>query len=475
MDGNYNKSPSPQLSNCDYCNKESAVLYCKADSAKLCFFCDQYVHSANALSVKHVRSQICDSCRSEAVSVRCSTDGLALCTDCDWDCHGRGSAVSDLHHRRVAVEGFSGCPSAVELASVLDIDLKPSNSSDYSIAYKSTVSNFRGLTVMTSEAGAEGDREDSGFDSVLSFDVSEVRNSCCGRYKSVMRKQLEQLAWRETVKEEREGVEMEAGSLNRCGEEGNSGSVEFDNGYDEELLHQQTRLTSLLMLPSQMDSEENGCMEDVRSTGKSDSIYQTPQVWNFHSERSRDCEEIAQAEKGYDSENSEHMIKNYGDFIRETSLATTEVMEDMYEMNCPTIYEGMPSQHNCSKNQVISSSRATKPESNTADCNSVPMLEYRSYDPNTYNSISNIQFTEHPFLSSNSQATTSNYDMELMAQNRGNAMMRYKEKKKTRRHDSQPFDKHIRYESRKARADTRNRVKGRFVKASEVPDVGIRG
>lgn len=32
------------------------------------------------------------------------------------------------------------------------------------------------------------------------------------------------------------------------------------------------------------------------------------------------------------------------------------------------------------------------------------------------------------------------------------------------------YDKHIRYESRKARADTRKRVKGRFVKASEVAD-----
>lgn len=31
------------------------------------------------------------------------------------------------------------------------------------------------------------------------------------------------------------------------------------------------------------------------------------------------------------------------------------------------------------------------------------------------------------------------------------------------------YDKHIRYESRKARADTRKRVKGRFVKASEAP------
>lgn len=33
------------------------------------------------------------------------------------------------------------------------------------------------------------------------------------------------------------------------------------------------------------------------------------------------------------------------------------------------------------------------------------------------------------------------------------------------------FDKHIRYESRKARADTRKRVRGRFVKATDTSDI----
>lgn len=48
---------------------------------------------------------------------------------------------------------------------------------------------------------------------------------------------------------------------------------------------------------------------------------------------------------------------------------------------------------------------------------------------------------------------------------RGSALTRYKEKKKRRK-----FDKKIRYASRKARADVRKRVKGRFVKAGEAYD-----
>lgn len=49
--------------------------------------------------------------------------------------------------------------------------------------------------------------------------------------------------------------------------------------------------------------------------------------------------------------------------------------------------------------------------------------------------------------------------------NRTNAVLRYKEKKKARK-----FDKKVRYASRKARADVRKRVKGRFVKAGEAYD-----
>ncbi|KAA8519242.1 hypothetical protein F0562_013498 [Nyssa sinensis] len=48
---------------------------------------------------------------------------------------------------------------------------------------------------------------------------------------------------------------------------------------------------------------------------------------------------------------------------------------------------------------------------------------------------------------------------------REGAVLRYKEKKKTRK-----FDKRIRYILRKARADVRKRVKGRFVKAGNAYD-----
>ncbi|KAL3615333.1 Zinc finger protein [Castilleja foliolosa] len=48
---------------------------------------------------------------------------------------------------------------------------------------------------------------------------------------------------------------------------------------------------------------------------------------------------------------------------------------------------------------------------------------------------------------------------------RSDAVMRYKEKKKARK-----FEKKVRYESRKTRADVRKRVKGRFIKAGDAYD-----
>ncbi|KAI8009365.1 U-box domain-containing protein 51 [Camellia lanceoleosa] len=71
----------------------------------------------------------------------------------------------------------------------------------------------------------------------------------------------------------------------------------------------------------------------------------------------------------------------------------------------------------------------------TAESNSIPMPESRLSDPKTYTSISNIQFKEQLLLSRAVKATTAKVDMEMMAQNRGNGKMSYKEKKKNRTYD----------------------------------------
>lgn len=108
---------------CEYCGEATAVLFCRADSARLCVACDRHVHAANALSRKHVRSPICDNCGAMPANARYAADGLALCSDCDWDSHGGGDGGDGSQHARVSIEGFSGCPTAMELAASWGFDL----------------------------------------------------------------------------------------------------------------------------------------------------------------------------------------------------------------------------------------------------------------------------------------------------------------------------------------------------------------
>ncbi|CAL5327608.1 unnamed protein product [Camellia sinensis] len=80
------------------------------------------VHSTNALSRKHLGSQIHDNCGSEPVSVRCATDNLFLCNGCNWDVHGSCSVYAS--HDRNPVEGLLGSLSALELTSAWGVNLE---------------------------------------------------------------------------------------------------------------------------------------------------------------------------------------------------------------------------------------------------------------------------------------------------------------------------------------------------------------
>lgn len=111
--------PQTQSRLCDYCNDTTALLYCRADSAKLCLSCDREVHSTNQLFSKHTRSKLCDSCDNSPASIFCETEHSVLCQNCDWENHRL--CLSSVHNRR-PIEGFSGCPSVSELVTSLGFE-----------------------------------------------------------------------------------------------------------------------------------------------------------------------------------------------------------------------------------------------------------------------------------------------------------------------------------------------------------------
>ncbi|WJX49876.1 hypothetical protein P8452_36257 [Trifolium repens] len=56
------KSSSSSIS-CELCGLK-ASLYCHSDNAYLCRKCDNLVHKANFLALRHVRCFLCDTCQN---------------------------------------------------------------------------------------------------------------------------------------------------------------------------------------------------------------------------------------------------------------------------------------------------------------------------------------------------------------------------------------------------------------------------
>ncbi|XVF44303.1 hypothetical protein PTKIN_Ptkin02bG0109700 [Pterospermum kingtungense] len=445
-------SPKPESREtvpCDFCNDQIAVLYCRADSAKLCLFCDQHVHSANLLSRKHLRSQICDNCSSEPVSIRCATDNLVLCQECDWDAHG--SCSVSAAHDRTPVEGFSGCPSALELASVWGFDLEEKKPSDQSWNRCYQELMMPAVESCVYKTSLQEMMVPLPYESFSNGEMLRIQNHGDGKSKQVIYKQLVELMKRDFMGGDGGGG---GGGGGGSGGENLVPNVEANNSLlcRQELMQQtETPFTSLLMMQMQ-ESDRIVDGGDVMWNGNPNG--QT-QIWDFKLGRLRGEEEV-----GYGASDGDFTVKNFSELVKETSLTNP----DMCHFNYPPSQHDMASINN-SGNPAASQGPATSESNNLQIARQSSGSAFGQ--PNGPGS-NDVHFMEQSFLARSGQTRPegpSKADLELLAQNRGNAMQRYKEKKKTRR-----YDKHVRYESRKARADTRKRVKGRFVKATEAPD-----
>nr|XP_010907078.1 zinc finger protein CONSTANS-LIKE 14 [Elaeis guineensis] len=457
---------------CDYCGETAAVLYCRADDARLCLLCDRQVHSANALARKHVRSLACDNCGAQPAAACCAADGLALCPDCDCDCDAHGGATA---HPRTSLEGFSGCPPALDLAASWGVDLAGKEAaSPLHSAPDKLFSDWPSL------------------DSILAGDpVSRELYVPCApeipagpkRQKIPVRKQALFQQLTELVKVDSAAALLPPDLSPRTPCRTVTGGSEDDRGSSQPMLY-----TSLLMLPPSGCAELKGndrLVEDEDLLWDRGPTDHSAQIWDFNLRRSRDRIESSSLEIRYDTSSGGFIIKSYSDLLKENSFATTKILKDIYNANCPSANEDILSSNIChipSQNlSTVNTTSKWKSNSNNSTVNgptapgnyastTVTPLCSSSQDPGPGGDARQIIFGKQPLLRNETVKETKMVDSELLAQNRGNAMLRYKEKRKTRR-----YDKHIRYESRKLRADTRKRVKGRFVKSTEAGDLGNDG
>ncbi|XP_027151152.1 zinc finger protein CONSTANS-LIKE 15-like isoform X2 [Coffea eugenioides] len=364
---------------CDFCNEQTAILYCRADSAKLCLLCDHHVHSANALSRKHLRSQICDNCASEPVSVRCATDNLVLCQDCDWDAHAT-SAVSAAHDR-IPLDPFSGCPSALELASAWGLELqdkKPSQppnwfdvapaaptaggflDSSWTLPKEVSVSP----SVLLQDLMVPTDNNNPSSAVIFSNcgpDLMKKHTSpSCGKQRLVIMKQLMGLLERDMA-DGGGGEELGPGTPNASGggccgvwqgnEEvrglgnGGDGVVGIVNQQFQPQQHQRQQeqqnapFMSLLMMQTPAIPKERD-RTVARNMWTTTACEPSTQIWDFNLGQLRGNDESNTLEVGYSANEVGFMMKSYSELLKEPSSATTRGLE-LSGLNCSIVNEDM--------------------------------------------------------------------------------------------------------------------------------------
>ncbi|XP_047091856.1 zinc finger protein CONSTANS-LIKE 14-like [Lolium rigidum] len=459
---------------CDYCGDAAAALHCRADAARLCVACDRHVHAANALSRKHVRAPLCAGCAARPAAARVAAGGADpafLCADCDGGCEAAA---------RVPVEGFSGCPAAHELAASWGLDLLLPGG-----AVAAAGCGFG--------TGHVHDDEDAFFFSNLDYSMlvdPEMRDLYvpCNPPEAVaatggaggrplkgeaLCQQLAEMARRETdASPQPQGYSDLSPRTPRRSSAGRLPDKQPLPPAPEA----PSPYTSLLMMPPANCAELIGKDDDEPLQWEFTAPSPVPptQIWDFNLGRSRNHNENSALEIGFGSNSGGFMIKSYNDMLKEISSGTTKDLEDIYDSGYCAAAEDIMSTNICqlpSKNTSTASNKRLKVSSCTSTNDGpttsgshVPTsgpLVSSSHDKGAAPSRE-ISFGDQTIVPIGAERPATRMDSETLALNRDSAMQRYKEKRKNRR-----YEKHIRYESRKLRADTRKRVKGRFVKSNE--------
>ncbi|XAR68082.1 hypothetical protein NMG60_11003084 [Bertholletia excelsa] len=416
-------------------------LVLKSDSARLCLRCDSCVHSANCLSQRHPRWLICDKCSAQPAIVRCVDEKISLCQNCDWN----GNCCLGPGHVRQTLSFYSGCPSQAEFsriwANVLDVDPScggldpgwepPSSATPLIDDMVNCLSNC----LETQNTGNEASvglvtnklNELQPYDKFESWvGSSSVIPQVPNCFPSYGKDQALQFSERSNLPKgcsTFKDIELNDGE-DLC--EGlNVDDVALDLESCNEIFGSS---------PGQSRYNFEGGGTDCQVIEKNASVTES----NGHVEKAFETSPSRQQEcLAFQSSCIAGSANNIMQFMGGTANSCM-LMNSSCNRN---INLGFPSgQMHSSISLSLSNITGESSAADYQDCGISPV-----------------------FLTGESP-WESNLEVSC-PQARDRAKMRYNEKKKTRM-----FGKQIRYASRKARADTRKRVKGRFVKAGEAYD-----
>lgn len=385
-------------------------MYCRSDAACLCLSCDRNVHSANALSKRHSRTLICERCNSQPAFVRCVEEKISLCQNCDW--LGHSGSTSSMHKRQ-AVKCYSGCPSAAELSSiwlfVLDIPAISESTCEQELGLMSINENSKSV-------GIPPENQDvSGSDQVT--DLPALEKSLVGTSS------MPESSSEPRILDQPAGPGNECLPKLYCPATKCPALCEDDNLYDD---FNMDEMDLNLENYEELFGVALGHSEELFENGGIDSLFGSKEL----SAGDSNCQDAIAAEGS-----SVGLVH-----VRQPACSNAASADSILSTKTEPIlcFTGRQAQSKLSFSGITKESSA----GDYQDCGASSML----------------LTGEPPWLNpcpENSQQSA----------NRSYAVMRYKEKKKTRK-----FDKKVRYASRKARADVRRREKGRFVKAGETYD-----
>ncbi|XP_062220162.1 zinc finger protein CONSTANS-LIKE 9-like isoform X1 [Phragmites australis] len=393
---------------CDFCGKQRSMVYCRSDAASLCLSCDRNVHSANALSRRHTRTLLCDRCGSQPAAVRCLEDNASLCQNCDWNGHDAASGATG--HKRQAINCYSGCPSSAELSRIWSFVMD--------------------IPTVAAELNCE-----DGI-SMMIIDDSAVSNRCGAPNDN----RLLEIASTTLMSEPPTGDNLEPLIGSSSGDGINIVPLATDQPAGPVSMTQKVPDTTVNDKFDDGSIYEDFCVDDADLTFENyKELFGTSHV---------------QTEQLFDDAG----IDSYFEMKETPPIGSNEEPKYM-QLDC--------------SNVVSADSAMSKPGARADSSLCIPVRQVRSSLSRSFSGLTGessagnhqdcgvspmLLMGEPPWHSPGPEGS-------LAGGSRDSALTRYKEKKKRRK-----FDKKIRYASRKARADVRKRVKGRFIKAGEAYD-----
>ncbi|GAB2215014.1 hypothetical protein Drorol1_Dr00019387 [Drosera rotundifolia] len=392
---------------CEFCGVVRALVYCVSDAARLCLQCDELVHSANLISRRHTRSLLCNKCSSQSATIRCEDEKLCLCEGCGRN----GNGCAGPGHQMVPLNCYSDCPSLVEFAKiwapVLDVPCIIDVRSGGNGSLAPVPMNENSMINTCSEACIDSSPI---LATPLSFAPPCYQDDHTP-FISMEPNLSQDCSSSKSIGETNaicEGLNMDDLLMHLENDQGIQRCTEDQPRYQSDLVD----LDSLLMDNFSVTGSNRFPITTTlkaQSAAASDYFLALPSAGSLGGV-------------------STNMMQAMGGLLMNLSCTRS------IGMNFATVQ--VPSSMTLSMSNITGESSAADYQ----DCGLSPALL--------------------PGESSWDSAVEAS-----CSQARDKAKIRYKEKKKTRM-----FGKQIRYASRKARADTRKRVKGRFVKADEACD-----